>query len=82
MQKYKRGATRLAQIASALGVSVGKLFESFRAESRRLNSPVQLFAEPDALRVLEAYARTRGIASTVTRLVVDRGERHRLPSRR
>jgi len=63
VQKYERGAnrvgaSRLAQIASVLGVSVGELFESPGAGSRGLNSPVRLLAEPEALRVLEAYPRT------------------------
>jgi transcriptional regulator with XRE-family HTH domain len=63
VQKYERGTTRvgasrLSQIASMLGVSVGELFESSGAGSPGLNSPVQLLAEPGALRVLKAYART------------------------
>jgi transcriptional regulator with XRE-family HTH domain len=63
MQKYERGAnrvgaSRLSQIASVLDVSVGELFESSRAGSPGLNSPVRLLAEPGALRVLKAYART------------------------
>ena len=63
VQKYEQGATRigagrLSQIAAVLGVSVGALFESSGAESRGLNSPVHLLAEPGALRVLNAYART------------------------
>jgi transcriptional regulator with XRE-family HTH domain len=63
VQKYERGAnrvgaSRLSQIASVLGVSVGELFESSQAESPGLNSPVHLLAEPGALRVLKAYART------------------------
>ena len=63
MQKYERGANRvgarrLSQVASVLGVSVGELFESSGAESPGLNSPVHLLAEPGALRVLKAYART------------------------
>jgi transcriptional regulator with XRE-family HTH domain len=63
VQKYERGATRvgagrLSKIASVLGVSVGELFESSRAGSPGLNSPVHLLAEPGALRVLKAYART------------------------
>jgi transcriptional regulator with XRE-family HTH domain len=62
VQKYERGAnrigaSRLSQIASVLGVSVGELFES-GAGSPGLNSPVRLLAEPGALRVLKAYART------------------------
>ena len=45
MQKYERGAnrvgaSRLSQVASVLGVSVGELFESSRAGSPGLNSSV------------------------------------------
>jgi transcriptional regulator with XRE-family HTH domain len=63
MQKYERGAnrigaSRLSLIASVLGVSVGELFESSGAGSPGLNSPVRLLAEPGAVRVLKAYART------------------------
>jgi len=64
VQKYERGAirvgaSRLSQIASVLGVSVGEIFESSGAAgSPGLNSPVHLLAEPGALRVLKAYART------------------------
>jgi transcriptional regulator with XRE-family HTH domain len=63
VQKYERGAnrvgaSRLAQIASVLDVSVGEFFESSRPGPRGLNSPVHLLAEPGALRVLKAYART------------------------
>ena len=63
MQKYERGAnrvgvSRLVRIASVLGVSIGELFESPRTDSPRLNSPIQALAEPGALRVLKAYART------------------------
>ena len=63
VQKYERGAirvgaSRLSQIASVLDVSVGELFESSGAESPGLNSQVHLLAEPGALRVLKAYART------------------------
>jgi transcriptional regulator with XRE-family HTH domain len=63
VQKYERGAnrvgaSRLSQIASVLGVSVGELFESPGSGSPGLNSPVRLLAEPGALRVLKAYART------------------------
>jgi transcriptional regulator with XRE-family HTH domain len=60
VQKYERGASRvgasrLSQIASVLGVSIGELFESSRTtDSPRLNSPVRLLAEPGALRVLKA----------------------------
>ena len=63
VQEYERGASRvgasrLSQIASVLGVSVGELFESSGARSPGLNSPHRLLAEPGALRVLKAYART------------------------
>jgi transcriptional regulator with XRE-family HTH domain len=65
VQKYERGAdrvgaSRLSQIASVLGVSVGELFEASSAESSSVNSPVHLLAEPGALRVLKAYARLSG----------------------
>jgi transcriptional regulator with XRE-family HTH domain len=63
MQKYELGASRvgasrLSRVASVLGVSVGELFASSRAESPGLNSSLRLLAEPGALRVLKAYART------------------------
>jgi transcriptional regulator with XRE-family HTH domain len=63
LQKYERGvnrvgASRLSQIASVLGVSVGELFESAGPGSSDLNSAARLLAEPGALRVLKAYART------------------------
>jgi len=63
VQEYERGASRvgasrLSQIASVLGVSVGELFESSGAGSPGLNLPVRLLSEPGALRVLKAYART------------------------
>src|SRR5690349_12571093 len=63
VQKYERGASRvgvsrLVRIASVLDVSIGELFESPRTESPRSNSPLQALAEPGALRVLKAYART------------------------
>ncbi|KRR06263.1 hypothetical protein CQ12_11855 [Bradyrhizobium jicamae] len=63
LQKYERGvnrvgASRLSHIASVLGISVGELFESVGPESSGLNSAARLLAEPGALRVLKAYART------------------------
>jgi len=63
VQKYEKGAnrvgaSRLSQIASVLGISVGELFESSGDGSPGLNSPVHLLAEPGALRVLKAYVRT------------------------
>ena len=63
VQKYERGAnrvgaSRLAQIASVLDVSVGEFFESSRAGPPGLDSPVHLLAEPGAWRVLKAYTRT------------------------
>ena len=81
VRKYERGANRvganrLSQIASVLDVSVGELFESSGAESPSLNSPGRLLlAEPGALRVLNAYARTpsprvrSGIAKLVESIV-------------
>jgi transcriptional regulator with XRE-family HTH domain len=63
VQKYEKGAnrvgaSRLAQIASVLGISVGELFEPSGNGSADLNSPIHLLAEPGALRVLKAYVRT------------------------
>jgi transcriptional regulator with XRE-family HTH domain len=62
VQKYEKGtnrigASRLSQVAAVLGISVGELFESSGEVGSRV-SPVQLLAEPGALRVLKAYART------------------------
>jgi transcriptional regulator with XRE-family HTH domain len=63
VQKYEKGAnrvgaSRLSQIASVLGISVGDLFESSPQKAADSNSPVHLLAEPGALRVLKAYLRT------------------------
>jgi transcriptional regulator with XRE-family HTH domain len=63
VQKYEKGAnrvgaSRLSQIASVLGITVGELFESSQEKSAASNSPVHLLAEPGALRVLKAYLRT------------------------
>jgi transcriptional regulator with XRE-family HTH domain len=76
VQKYERGAnrvgaSRLAEIASVLDVSVGEFFESSRARPPGLNSPVHLLAEPGAWRVLEAYARTPSprVRSCIEKLV-------------
>ena len=64
VQKYEQGAnrvgaSRLAQIASVLDVSVGEFFESSRAGPRS-DSPGHLLAEPDAWRVPKALAPTPG----------------------
>src|SRR5260370_39344078 len=61
VQKYETGinrvgASRLSRIASALGISIGELFES--SESAGSKSPFRLLAERDALRVLKAFSRT------------------------
>jgi transcriptional regulator with XRE-family HTH domain len=76
VQKYERGAnrvgaSRLAQIASVLDVSVGEFFESSQAGSPGMNSAVRLLAEPGALRVLKAYARTPSprVRSCIAKLV-------------
>ena len=63
VQKYEKGAnrvgaSRLSQIASVLGISVGDLFESSQQKIADPGSPVHLLAEPGALRVLKAYLRT------------------------
>ena len=59
MQKYEQGAhrvgaSRLAQIASVLDVSVGEFFESSRVGLPGLDSPVHVLAEPGAWRILKA----------------------------
>ncbi|WP_157676419.1 helix-turn-helix domain-containing protein [Afipia sp. GAS231] len=63
VQKYEKGAnrvgaSRLSQIASVLGITVGELFESSQDKIGASSSPVHLLAEPGALRVLKAYLRT------------------------
>ena len=63
VQKYEKGAnrvgaSRLSQIASVLGITVGELFESSQEKIAAANSPGHLLAEPGALRVLKAYLRT------------------------
>ena len=63
VQKYENGAnrvgaSRLSEIAAALGISVGDLFESPQDRTTDSNSPVHLLTEPGALRVLKAYVRT------------------------
>jgi transcriptional regulator with XRE-family HTH domain len=63
VQKYERGmnrigAGRLSRIATALGVSIGDLFESPGDKLADSTSPFRLLAEPGALRLLKSYART------------------------
>ena len=63
VQKYEKGmnrvgASRLSRIATVLGISVGDLFESPVDKPDDSASPFWLLAEPGALRVLRAYART------------------------
>jgi transcriptional regulator with XRE-family HTH domain len=76
VEKYERGAnrvgaSRLAQIASVLDVSVGVFFESPRVGPPGLDSPVHLLAEPGARCVLKAYARTPSprVRSCIAKLV-------------
>ena len=73
VQKYEKGtnrvgASRLSQIASVLGISVGDLFESPLQKTADSDSPVHLLAEPGALRVLKAYLR----ANSRVRLAIAR----------
>ena len=86
VQKYEQGAdrvgaSRLAQIASVLDVSVGEFFESSRVGPPGLNSPVHLLAEPGAWRVLKAYARTPGprVRSCIAKLVESIADRTSAP---
>ena len=63
VQKYEKGinrvgASRLSRIASALGISIGELFESPEDKSAGSKSPFRLLAERDALRLLKAFSRT------------------------
>jgi transcriptional regulator with XRE-family HTH domain len=63
VQKYEKGmnrvgASRLSRIATVLGVSIGELFESPGDNLADSTSPLRLLAEPGALRLLKAYART------------------------
>jgi transcriptional regulator with XRE-family HTH domain len=63
VQKYEKGtnrigASRLSRIAAVLGISVGELFESPGEKSGDSALLFRLLAEPGALRVLKAYART------------------------
>jgi transcriptional regulator with XRE-family HTH domain len=75
VQKYEKGAnrvgaSRLSQIASVLGITVGELFESSQEKVAAANSPVHLLAEPGALRVLKAYLRTNSrVRLAIARLV-------------
>jgi transcriptional regulator with XRE-family HTH domain len=75
VQKYEKGAnrvgaSRLSQIASVLGITVGELFESSQEKISTANSPVHLLAEPGALRVLKAYLRTNSrVRLAIARLV-------------
>jgi transcriptional regulator with XRE-family HTH domain len=76
VQKYERGAnrvgaSRLAQIASVLDVSVGEFFKSSRAGPPGLDSSAHLLAEPGAWRVLKASARTPSprVSSCTAKLV-------------
>jgi transcriptional regulator with XRE-family HTH domain len=63
VQKYENGtnrvgASRLSRIASALGISIGELFESSEQKPADSKSPFRLLVERDSLRVLKAFART------------------------
>jgi transcriptional regulator with XRE-family HTH domain len=77
VQKYERGmnrigASRLSRIATALGVSIGELFESPGDKLADSTSPFRLLAEPGALRLLKSYARTSD--PCVRRAVVELAE--------
>ncbi|WP_024513686.1 helix-turn-helix transcriptional regulator [Bradyrhizobium sp. Tv2a-2] len=63
VQKYEKGAnrvgaSRLSQIATVLGISVGELFEQSRQRPGDSDSPFKLLVEPGAVRVLKAYVQT------------------------
>ena len=76
VQKYENGtnrvgASRLSRIASALGVSVGELFEPSENKSAAAKSPFRLLAERDAQRVLKAFSRTTNprVRRAITKLL-------------
>jgi transcriptional regulator with XRE-family HTH domain len=77
------GASRLAQIASALGVSVGELFESSRTESchyARTTGPRLRLCIANLVEGIAA--RTPRTKATVAHLhAVDRSQRRRFSSR-
>ena len=86
VQKYEQGAnrvgaSRLAQIASALDVSVGAFFESSRVGPPGLNSPAHLLAEPGSWRVFKSYARTPRprVRSCIAKLVESIADRTSAP---
>src|SRR3954447_1608602 len=63
IEKYEKGlnrvgASRLLRIASALGVSMGELFQSPGDTLADSISLLRLLAEPGALRLLRSYVRT------------------------
>jgi transcriptional regulator with XRE-family HTH domain len=76
VQKYENGinrvgASRLSRVASALGVSVGELFQSTKHTSAAGGSPLRLLAERDALRVVTAFSRTTSprVRRAITKLL-------------
>jgi transcriptional regulator with XRE-family HTH domain len=82
VQNYEKGAnrvgaSRLSQIASVLGISVGELFEDSDNRISRLNSPLHLLAETGALRVLKAYVRTNSprVRLSIAKLVESTADR-------
>lgn len=85
VQKYEKGtnrvgASRLSQIASVLGIAVGELFETPQERSLDSSSPVQMLAEPGALRVLKAYVRTTNprVRLSIAKLVESIADQKRL----
>ena len=88
VQKYEKGsnrvgAGRLSQIAAALGIPVATLYLGEEAKPQAApNSPIALFAmlrNPDALRLLQAFARIEdgalriSILQTIERAAVKSG---------
>ena len=63
LEKYERGTSRigagkLSLFATALGVSIGELFEASEAGSSGARSLMCAHADPGVLRMFQAYART------------------------
>jgi transcriptional regulator with XRE-family HTH domain len=82
VQKYEQGAnrvgaSRLAQIAYVLDVSVGEFFESSPAGPPGLDSPGHLLAETDSWRGPKTFPRTPGlrVQPCMAKLVEDTADR-------
>jgi transcriptional regulator with XRE-family HTH domain len=75
IQKYEKGAnrvgaSRLAQIASALGVPIPSLFQGVEeSDTGDFSSPHELLSDANAIRLAEAFAEIRD--SQIRRTIVE-----------